>query len=274
MQGLIFNIQRYSIHDGGGIRTIVFFKGCPLRCPWCCNPESQGYELEIMKHKSQCIHCKTCTFSVDECPSGALAQQGRWMTIDEVLQEVLKDEVFYTTSGGGVTLSGGEVLAQGAFAAELLKRLKELGIHTTIETSGMGRWEVLDKISDFTDVVLFDQKIVDPEKSKKVLGVDAAVIQENLERLVRKGCRVIPRIPLIPTYTMDEANIAGIGALAKRNGLKEIHILPFHQFGSSKYQSLGREYSLKELPVPSEEEVDRVKCQLESYGLKVIIGGE
>ena len=274
LKGLIFNIQRYSLHDGGGIRTIVFFKGCPLHCPWCSNPESQRSKIEIMKHESQCIHCKTCPLSAEECPSGALAQQGKWMTVDEVMKEVLKDEVFYNTSGGGVTLSGGEVLAQGEFAVELLKRLQELGIHTAIETTGMGRWEVLDKISDYTDLILFDQKIMDPDRSRKILGADMKLIQSNLERLIKKGCRVIPRIPLIPNFTMDDENINEISNFIKELDLREIHILPFHQFGSSKYESLGREYALKDLPVPTDQEVNEIKLKLERAGFQVLVGGD
>lgn len=274
MQALIFNIQRYSIHDGGGIRTIVFFKGCPLHCPWCANPESQSFESEVMKLKSQCIHCHVCADNAAECPSGALTEQGKWMTVEEVLAEVLKDSVFFNTSGGGVTLSGGEVLSQAAFATELLRRLKELGIHTAIETTGFGRWEALEGLAVYTDVILYDLKIMDPEQSKKTLGVDPEIILHNLARLVDKGCRVIPRVPLIPGFTMDERNITAISALAQKYGLKEIHLLPFHQYGSSKYESLGREYALKELTVPTDEEVNAIKSKLETQRFKVVIGGD
>ncbi|CAA7600110.1 Radical-activating enzyme, conserved site [Acididesulfobacillus acetoxydans] len=273
MRALIFNIQRYSIHDGGGIRTIVFFKGCPLHCPWCANPESQSFESEIMKLKSQCIHCNVCAGNAAECPSGALAEQGKWMSVDEVLAEVLKDSVFFNTSGGGVTLSGGEVLSQADFAAELLRQLKELGIHTAIETSGFGRWEALEGLAEYADVILYDLKIMDPEQSKKTLGADSEIILKNLAKLVDKGCRVIPRVPLIPGFTMDEKNITTISDLAQRYGLKEIHLLPFHQYGSSKYESLGRDYALKDLAVPTDEEVNAIKSKLEARGFMVVIGG-
>lgn len=275
LKGLIFNIQRYSIHDGGGIRTIVFFKGCPLHCPWCSNPESQTFEVEVMKLNSQCIHCKSCPMSVDQCPSGALVQQGKSMTVDEVMREVLKDEIFYNTSGGGVTLSGGEVLAQGLFAKELLKRLKALGIHTAIETSGCGRWEELDGIADYTDLVLYDLKIMDAEKSRKTIGVDSSIIQVNFERLIKKGCTLIPRIPLIPGYTMDDKNIETIIAFVKQYNLEEIHLLPFHQYGSSKYESLGREeYALKRVPTPEDRKINEIKLKMANNGLRVVIGGK
>ena len=274
MEALIFNIQRYSIHDGGGIRTMVFFKGCPLRCPWCANPESQSFEIEKMKLKSLCIHCHPCSNSAEGCPSGALTEQGKWMTVEEVLAEVLKDSVFYHTSGGGVTLSGGEVLSQGIFAKELLKQLKLLGIDTAIETTGFGDWEVLEGLADYTDVFLYDLKIIDPIQSKKTIGADSEIILSNLAKLVHKGCRVIPRVPLIPGFTMDEKNITTISALALKYGLKEIHLLPFHQYGSSKYESLGRDYALQDLAVPSDEEVRAIKSQLEAQGFMVVVGGE
>jgi len=145
VKALILNIQRYSLHDGAGIRTIVFFKGCPLKCPWCSNPESIGFEAEKVKMESKCIHCKHCSFDVEECPSGAITEFGKYMTVEEVVAEVQKDIVFYRTSKGGVTLSGGEVLAQSTFALELLKALKNLGIDTVIETSGQGSTENLIK---------------------------------------------------------------------------------------------------------------------------------
>ncbi len=227
-----------------------------------------------MKLKSLCIHCQPCINSPESCPSGALTEQGKWMTLEQVLAEVLKDEVFYHTSGGGVTLSGGEVLSQGVFARELLQRLKTLGIHTAIETTGFGRWEVLEVLANYTDVILYDLKIMDPKQSEKTIGVDSEIILNNLEKLVYKNCLVILRVPLIPGFTMDERNIAAISTLAQRCGLKEIHLLPFHQYGSSKYESLGRDYTLKDLAVPSDEDVKVIKAKLEEAGLAVVVGGE
>ncbi|NTW73227.1 MAG: radical SAM protein, partial [Eubacteriaceae bacterium] len=208
---LIFNIQRFSVHDGGGIRTLIFFKGCPLRCPWCSNPESQKTENEIMRKETLCIKCVaddvySCKATPDFCPTGALDFVGKEMSIDEIMDEVKRDMIFYDASGGGVTLSGGEVLLHGEFAAELLKRIKALGIDTAIETTGHGSWELLDKMTDYTDTVLFDFKIMDPKRFREVIKGDLNLILTNFDKLMKKGVNVIPRIPLIPGYTLDEEN--------------------------------------------------------------------
>ena len=205
MKALILNIQRYSLHDGAGIRTIVFFKGCPLKCPWCSNPESISFKPQKVKMESKCIHCKHCSFDVDECPTGAITQFGKYMTVEEVLTEVQKDMVFYRTSKGGVTLSGGEVLSQSAFAKELLKQLKSLGINTAIETSGQGNTQSLIEIAAYLDLILFDLKIMNEKKSKQLLGADITLIKSNIKTLVEMHKKVIPRVPLIPGYTLDES---------------------------------------------------------------------
>jgi pyruvate formate lyase activating enzyme len=274
MKALIFNIQRYSIHDGEGIRTVVFFKGCPLHCPWCSNPESQSFDVEKVMIESKCTHCKAvCPMNPDECPSGAVEIFGKEYTIDEVMNEVLKDSIFYSTSGGGVTLSGGEVLGQAPFATELLKRLKRLGIDTAIETSGMGSTVLLKQMAEHLDTILFDLKIMDPEKAKSALGADINLIKANLETLVKMGKHVIPRIPLIPGYTMDDENIKRIVEFVKSLGLKEVHILPFHQYGSGKYEFLKREYALKGVKQLNEGDVEHIRKYIEGQGLKVVVGG-
>ena len=158
----IFNIQRYSLNDGAGIRTLVFFKGCPLHCPWCSNPESRSREAAFIRREAKCIHCGTCALDVDECPSGAYQQMGTDYTLDELMREVMKDEVFFRVSGGGVTLSGGEVLSQAAFATRFLKRLKALGIATAVETTGHGSRTALLEMAKHCDEVLYDFKIMDP----------------------------------------------------------------------------------------------------------------
>lgn len=273
MKALIFNIQRYSIHDGGGIRTLVFFKGCPLHCPWCCNPESQNFDAEQVKIKERCIKCKICSHNSKDCPSDAITVFGKYMTVEDVVKEVEKDMIFYTTSAGGVTLSGGEVLSQAPFAIELLKELKKLGVNTSIETSGQGSLKNLLEMSKYLDFILFDLKIINKEKALKVLGADVNVIINNLRTLVKIGKNVIPRIPLIPMYNTDEENINAIVSLIKELGLKEVHLLPFHQYGSKKYDYINKEYSLKDLKPPTNEEVNKIKVYMELQGLKVTVGG-
>ncbi|MCY6369872.1 [formate-C-acetyltransferase]-activating enzyme [Clostridium ganghwense] len=273
MNGLIFNIQRYSIHDGGGIRTIVFFKGCPLHCPWCSNPESQSFEIEKVKIKNKCIHCSECSNSIEECPSGAITEFGRFMSVEEIIKEVVKDSIFYTTSGGGVTLSGGEVLSQPSFALELLKSLKELGINTALETCGQGNTKGIKALANYLDLILFDLKIMDETKSEEILGAHMHLIKNNLKTLVSMGKKVIPRVPLIPNYTLDNNNINQIINFVNELGLDEIHILPFHQYGSNKYEFLDKQYLLKDVSPASNEEVEKIKTLMEQQGLKVIIGG-
>lgn len=282
-KGLIFNIQRYSLHDGRGIRTIVFLKGCPLKCPWCCNPESRNYEIEIGKIKSKCLNCSSCWNNPIDCPSGAIVQFGNYMTVEEVMSEVLKDSIFYQTSGGGVTLSGGEVLAQVDFATDLLKRLKGLLINTAVETCGMGGTnnsgtnnssiDNFTRLAEFTDEFLFDLKIMDKEKAMNLLGADMDTIIRNLKHLVSLGKKVTPRIPFIPGYTSADKNLHQIAALLKELDIKEVHLLPFHQYGSGKYEYLNKEYLCKDILVPTNEMINAASSLLEGHGLRVIVGG-
>lgn len=256
-EGLIFNIQRFSLNDGGGIRTIVFFKGCPLSCPWCSNPESQSFKIENMKDKLNC---------------GKYKKIGKYYTVDELLKEVLKDEIFFNTSGGGVTLSGGEILSQPEFVIEFLKKMKENDINTAIETCGFGNTELFKKILENTDTVLFDLKIMDNEKSKKVIGGNSNLIIKNFEEACKNN-HVIPRIPFIPGYTDDIQNIDKILEIVSKNNIEEIHILPYHNYGASKYELLDRIYELSEVELPSKKIVSQIKEYVESKGFRVIIGG-
>ena len=272
----IFNIQRYSLNDGAGIRTLVFFKGCPLHCPWCSNPESRSREAAFIRREAKCIHCGTCSLDVDECPSGAYQQMGTDYTLDELMREVMKDEVFFRVSGGGVTLSGGEVLSQAAFAKQLLKRLKGLGIATAIETTGHGNRAALIGMARYCDEVLYDFKIMDSERAHEVTGINLQRVLDNFAALCAEGShvgRVIPRLPLIPGYTMTMENLERVLEYLAPFGLHELHLLPFHQYGASKYKLVGLDYAMADIAPPEEEEVEPYVRRAKAAGYDVMVGG-
>lgn len=269
----IFNIQRYSLNDGAGIRTLVFFKGCPLSCPWCSNPESRSRDAVFVRREARCIHCQTCAMDVDECPSGAYQRLGDDYTLDELLREVMKDEVFFRVSGGGVTLSGGEVLVQAAFATQLLQRLKALGIATAMETTGHGRRQALLDMARHCDEVLYDFKIMDAERAHAVTGINLVRVLDNFAALCAQGGKVIPRLPLIPGYTMSMDNLERVLAFLAPFALSELHLLPFHQYGASKYKLVGLDYSMADVAAPQEEEIAPYVRRAEASGYRVTVGG-
>lgn len=269
----IFNIQRYSLNDGAGIRTVVFFKGCPHRCPWCANPESISPKIETVRRESKCLHCAPCLRDADECPSGAFERIGRDVTLDELEREVMKDDVFFRSSGGGVTLSGGEVLMQAPFATQLLKRLRCYGIHTAIETAGDAPLSRLLPLARQCDEVLFDLKIMDPEQARSVTAVNLPRVLENLTQLVAEGINVIPRVPLIPGYTLTDANMASVLAFLLPSGIRQLHLLPFHSYGEPKYRLLGQQWSMREVSSPTADEVAAMRRMAEDKGFHVTIGG-
>ena len=256
-KALLFNIQRFSTNDGKGIRTIIFFKGCQLRCPWCSNPESQFLGEEQMKSNVY---------------TNIKKNVGKLYSVDEIVKEVLKDEIFYNTSKGGVTLSGGEVLMQAKIATKLLRELKENQIHTTIETCGEGNSGLFLKLIKYVDEVLFDLKIIDKLKAKKILNANIENILYNF-KISSQNSNTIVRFPYIPNYTDDINNIKQIINISKEENIEEIHILPYHNYGSVKYELLDRKYLLKNLKTPSENEINRIKRLFESYNFKVLIGG-
>ncbi|HCJ6524229.1 TPA: [formate-C-acetyltransferase]-activating enzyme [Enterobacter cloacae] len=269
----IFNIQRYSLNDGAGIRTVVFFKGCPHRCLWCANPESISPKIETVRRESKCLHCASCLRDADECPSGAFERIGRDVTLDELEREVMKDDVFFRSSGGGVTLSGGEVLMQAPFATQLLKRLRRYGIHTAIETAGDAPLSRLLPLARQCDEVLFDLKIMDPEQARSVTAVNLPRVLENLAQLVAEGINVIPRVPLIPGYTLTDANMASVLAFLLPSGIRQLHLLPFHSYGEPKYRLLGQQWSMREVSPPTADEVAAMRRMAENKGFHVTIGG-
>ena len=269
----IFNIQRYSLNDGQGIRTVVFFKGCPHTCPWCANPESMSPKIETVRRESKCLHCATCLQDADECPSGAWEHIGRDVTLESLEREVLKDEVFFRASGGGVTLSGGEVLMQAEFATRFLQRLKQWGIRTAIETAGDTSPRRLLPLAQACDEVLFDLKIMDCAQARQVLSMNQPRVLENFRLLVTEGIKVIPRLPLIPGYTLSTENVAQILAFLAPLPVEEVHLLPFHQYGEPKYSLLEREWAMAGIKAPEAEEVAPIRAMVEQAGYRVGMGG-
>ena len=269
----IFNIQRYSLNDGQGIRTVVFFKGCPHTCPWCANPESMSPKIETVRRESKCLHCATCLQDADECPSGAWEHIGRDVTLESLEREVLKDEVFFRASGGGVTLSGGEVLMQAEFATRFLQRLKQWGIRTAIETAGDTSPRRLLPLAQACDEVLFDLKIMDCAQARQVLSMNQPRVLENFRLLVTEGIKVIPRLPLIPGYTLSTDNVAQILAFLAPLPVEEVHLLPFHQYGEPKYSLLAREWAMAGIKAPQADEIAPIRARVEQAGYQVVMGG-
>ena len=254
-KGRIFNIQRFSIHDGPGIRTIVFLKGCYLRCAWCCNPESQRYEIETMVE------------------GGKKKTVGRDVTVGEILPEILSDIPYYRRSGGGLTLSGGEVLAQADFARDLLRAAREYGLHTAIETAASLPYSEMEKLLPHLDLVLMDVKHMDPVKHKEYTGVDNTLILENAKTLSQSGVDLIIRTPVIPGVNDSDGDIRAISRFAASLGAREYHLLPYHRLGSDKYDGLGRRYSMSEILPPSRERMEHLLSVAEESGIKCQIGG-
>ncbi|HDR2753757.1 TPA: [formate-C-acetyltransferase]-activating enzyme [Enterobacter asburiae] len=269
----IFNIQRYSLNDGRGIRTVVFFKGCPHSCPWCANPESISPKIETVRRESKCLHCAPCLRDADECPSGAFERIGRDVTLDELEHEVMKDDVFFRSSGGGVTLSGGEVLMQASFATHFFQRLRRYGVHTAIETAGDAPLSRLLPLARQCDEVLFDLKMMDPDQARASLAINLPRVLDNFLQLVAAGVNVIPRVPLIPGYTLNDTNMARVLAFLIPSGIRQLHLLPFHQYGEPKYRLLEQEWGMRQVTPPTEDEVASMRQMAEREGFQVTVGG-
>lgn len=271
-QGIIFNIQRFSIHDGPGIRTTVFLKGCPLDCVWCHNPESKRGTPQLSWAASRCIgcrrceavcangvhvygeqgkavlfdQCKVCGACVEACPAAALEIMGREVSAEEVMEEVKSDLPFYENSGGGMTLSGGEPAMQSTFAEELLRQAKEAGIHTAIETAGYIDWKVYERLLPYLDLILFDSKQMDPEKHRRYTGKSNEKIHENLRRLCgkEKTVEVIVRTPVIPGYNDEKENFQALAAfLNSLERIPRVELLPYNTLAGSKHPRLGLVYT-------------------------------
>ena len=251
MTGLICGIKRMEIHDGDGLRTTVFFKGCPLRCLWCHNPESLSFEPQIAKFGQKCIGCGECKGQKSEkaaanCPTEALVTYGTEYSVDDLVTVLIKDKPFFDRSGGGVTLSGGECLAQPDFAVELARRLKENGISVYVDTCGYVKQEILDKIIPYTDVFLYDIKAVDPQVHAACTGKENHIILENLSFLSKKGCTIDIRYPLVMGYNDSECEkIAEF--LKDIKGIRQIKVLQYHSFSKSRYEALGMSFPISDV---------------------------
>ncbi|WP_342753551.1 glycyl-radical enzyme activating protein [Pantoea sp. MBD-2R] len=297
-EGVLFNIQRYSLHDGPGIRTIPFLKGCPLACKWCSNPESQRPQPEVIYKKNDCIECGKCIavcrqqaisirnrFFIDRerciqcgectqvCPTAALEMKGKRMTVAAVMLELQKEENLFRRSGGGITLSGGEPLAQPVFARELLKACKERGWHTAIETTGMASREVIEQVFPWVDLALTDIKAINPQVHASFTGVSNQRILENLIR-ISFITQTVVRVPVIPGVNDNPQEMRSIAEFARlMSRVDTLHLLPYHSFGENKYALLGRDYSLANIAQPDENRMALLQAEIEASGLSCQIGG-
>ena len=298
-RGVVFDTQRFATHDGYGIRTLVFLKGCPLRCEWCTNPESQAFEPQMglfvdkcsgcMKCAAVCPHgesfrnggvvewekCEGCLECVDACLNEARVTYGREMSVDEVVKLVVRDKVFYKKSGGGVTLGGGEATCQPDFAAAILERCREEGVHTALETCACTPWETFSKVIRHVDLLLMDIKHMDPDKHREKTGVANHIILDNAVRAAATVGDMIVRLPLIPDFNDTPENIHALGAFVSQRmkPVNRLDILQYHSVGESKNARIGKEYIFKHENELTPEKVGEVRRILESYGLKVSLGG-
>lgn len=296
VKGLIFNIQRFSIHDGPGIRTTVFFKGCSLRCFWCHNPESIDPDPQIQVFPQKCIGCgkcfevcpanahqmkdgqrvflrelcKGCGMCAETCYAEALVMTGKWMTVQEVMDEVEKDKPFYENSQGGLTLSGGEPLLQGKFAKELLEESKKRQIHTVVDTAGNVPWETFEAVLPFVDLFLYDIKVMGQEKHREVTGATNTRIINNLKNLVQRDVDVRIRVPVIPGVNDTPDEMEKIALFLKNlPSIQHVELLPFHNFGEGKYDSLGYKYKAKDYRPPQADYMNKLIRIFKDRGLEV-----
>lgn len=301
IKGLIYNLQRFAIHDGPGIRTLVYMKGCPLTCLWCSSPQTQKKAFEMLHIEVNCRQCgrcveicpigaltlspetgitldrKRCTLCqecVEACPNQAWEFAGKVITVEELYREVEKDSPFYRRSNGGVTVGGGEPTLQPAFVAEFLKRCKQHYMHTAMETCGYVEWEHLDKLLNYLDLVFIDVKHMDPQQHKALTGVSNERILENVRKASAR-CPLILRIPLVPGLNDSLENLTATARFAAELGDKflRIELLPYHKFGAQTYGRLGREYLIGQVEPPDEAHMKRLKMIVETCGVKAQIGG-
>ena len=304
MIGNIFDIQRFSVHDGPGIRTTVFFKGCPLRCIWCHNPESQRREVSLAYYEKNCIgcgmcisvcpsgahslngegfhifereKCTSCGACAEGCPGEALVSFGKAVSVCEIMREVIRDKSFYENSGGGLTVSGGEPLMQGEFLIELLRAAKEAGLNTAIETSGFGSRDILTEVVKYTDLFLFDIKATGDEYHRELCGVPFSPIKENLKLIDSLGAKTVLRCPLIPNINTTDEHFDAIAELAAElNGVTEVNVMAYHTLGNGKYDALDMENKMACAEAMSNEQkaacIEAIRARIAALGknIKVI----
>ena len=298
---IVTKIQRFCLHDGPGIRTTIFFKGCPLRCDWCCNPETQSDRPQLIQNRSLCIRCGICVkvcplnaitmlktgsvidFSACDscgkcasvCPTHSLELCGQAYAVEPLFNAVLLDKEFFQVSGGGVTASGGEPLSYSSFIRPLFTKLKRLGIHTAVETCGWVSWENFRTVLKVTDLFLYDIKHLDTNKHRDATGKGNRLIIRNLEKLVNEHCaKVILRLPLIPGFNDTDEHLNQISRFAEALGIREMHLLPYHRLGKAKYDGLGKSYTFADIqPISPESILQTVKRIHNDKQIRISIGG-
>jgi pyruvate formate lyase activating enzyme len=299
--GIVFDIKRYALHDGPGIRVAVHLKGCPLSCWWCHNPESQSFVPQLLYRGERCIACDACIGACGNgaisafggamftdpakcrgngdcagvCPSGAREICGRSLGVGDVMTEVLKERIFFEQSGGGITLSGGEPLCQPEFAAALLTECKRRGIHTAVDTSGFVDPELLLGVIPMTDLFLYDIKHMNPEKHMKYTGVDNDIILSNMSKLGEGGAVINARMPFVPGVNTDDENLGAAGDfLAGVRGVTQLNLLPYHSAAEDKHNRWGMEYRLRGVTYPpAENSLRRAAEIIEARGIRAVVGG-
>ncbi len=301
LSGMVSSIRRMAVHDGPGIRTIVFLKGCPLRCAWCAAPETQSSGLDLVHYPERCIACDRCRIvcpvaairedaegrrvldrarctvcgaCVETCYAEALTLSGQRRRVAEVVAELVRDRVFYARSGGGVTLSGGEPLLQPEFTAALIDACKGEGLHTALETSGYQRWEVFEQVLASLDLLFYDLKTMDPEKHRRLVGVSNEPILENLRKAVERGVPTIVRVPVVAGLTDGAADCHALAEFLRGiPRIERIDLLPYHRLGEGMYARLGRTYALPGIPPVTDEKMEDLAAILRGHGFPVQIGG-
>jgi pyruvate formate lyase activating enzyme len=302
VRGVVFNIQHYCIHDGPGIRSTVFTKGCPLRCVWCQNPESQALVPEVLFVAEKCEGCGACVEACPEraielcdgkartnrvlckgrgecipaCPNEARSIMGKAMSAGEAFRDLAADALFYRRSGGGITVSGGEPLAQPDFTAAVCRLAKKAGLHTAVDTSGHTAWCTMAKVLQYVDLVLYDFKHMDDQKHRLYTGVSNGLLLENAKRIVKEYPQVsmLGRVAVIPGYNDDVDNLRATAQFIQGLGaVSTVHLLPYHKFGEAKYERLEQSHDRLEIEPPTEEKMRQIKAVFESAGLTALIGG-